>query len=229
MHDFDVHLADGRTVAIEVTRFTDDRYVQQRAEIQKRSWVFPNLQRGWSLIVQARTPIGQLHQEVGNLLEVLEAKQVQRLRMKPRPDSPTDPAVKGAFKRLAELGVVTLGALGAIPAGQLILSTYQPGGSTGQDLIVEMIDSMVQNKLDKLLRAEADERHLFIWVEVAQPMTRAALAFADGSVRGLVLPDPVLPDGIDAVWIVEAALPTPIRVYRMGQGWTVQDSWQPST
>jgi hypothetical protein len=87
---------------------------------------------------------------------------------------------------------------------------------------------MVGRKLAQLSKAEADERHLFIWVEYAQAETLAALAFADGTLPGVVWPEPVLPAPIDAVWVVDAAFPTTIRIYRRGERWVVQGPWEPT-
>ena len=230
MHDFDVHLADGRIVAVEVTRFTDNPRVQQLAEIQKRSpWLFPDLEHGWHLTIEEDAQIRRLYKEVGSPLRVLESKGIDRLRTTVRPESDADEETKQAVTKLAELGVLAAWALDAIPPGLLIPAPRQAAGSTGQDLIIEMINAMADNKGDRLARADTDERHLFVWVEYAQAMTMAALAVADGTVPGVVLPDPILPASIDALWLVDAGFPTAIRLYQKGHGWMVRGPWQPRT
>jgi hypothetical protein len=60
---------------------------------------------------------------------------------------------------------------------------------------------------------EADERHVFIWVEVAQQATMGALAFIDLGVPGFELPDPTLPDGVDGHgWSRHSSLPASVSI-----------------
>ena len=46
-HDFDVLSADGRVIAVEVTRHAAEEQVQRDAEIARRSWRFSNLRHRW--------------------------------------------------------------------------------------------------------------------------------------------------------------------------------------
>lgn len=219
-HDFDVNLSDGRVVGVEVVRFTDQGRLQQTAEIRRRAWWFSELSSAWHLSFDSGARIDRLHDGVADLLRLIEQAGLTRLRTVVSSTSTADDATKDAVDRLREMGIVALIALPELPPGEVIAAPFDYGGATGPDLVSSMIEQMSTRKGPKLARAEADERHLFIWVEWAQHATLAALAFV-----ALTPPHPVLPDPVDAVWVVEALFPARVLSYRSNHGWTDHGEW----
>jgi hypothetical protein len=231
-HDFDLLLPDGRVIAVEVTRYTESGRVQQVAEIrrwwadeERKAWIVDRLSHGWHVTVGPEAHIRRLHAAIGGLLQVLEQKGLRKLRTTVSPASTADEESKAAVSRLHDLGVWVVWMFDSLKAGEVVVVPFEAGGSTGQDLVSAMVEAKAGDKVKTLAGVEADERHVFIWVEVAQQATMGALAFIDLGVPGCELPNPTLPEGVDAAWVVEALFPARIRLYRRVGGWMDYGEW----
>ena len=77
-------------------------------------------------------------------------------------------------------------------------------GWGGPDAITEAVEREARANAQKLTRATADERHLFMWID----WTMADLQAAIISVRDLgVFPAvPELPEGVDTVWVAPVVM-----------------------
>ena len=70
------------------------------------------------------------------------------------------------------------------------------GVSADADAVNRLAVEHAAKNADKLLAAQADERHIFIWMDSSQP--DAELAMHTGPPPDAA---PVLPDGVDVVWV----------------------------
>lgn len=199
-HDFDLHLPDGRVVALEVTSSTVGEVRSMWDTIGRLEWSFPELASNWSISVEAAgagdpgAHIGRLRQWVAPLLKVLEE---ERVSVFPSP-GPVSPAAQTAIDALGELRVRGGSSAGGAYPGRVpmvVVGTTGPGGWTDGSSVNSAIEGAVTANLEKLLRAEADLRHLFLWVDWTDHASEAALALFKLPSAG-----PCLPDQIDAVW-----------------------------
>lgn len=191
-HDFDLD-AGGRRIALEVTSEVDRDRRQLDSEVAKRDWSVPELDHNWMVKVRPGCRINDLARESGELVCRLE--RTGRIRSSATDHDPDDP-VQAALVRL---GVVGLARLDEAEPGELLVNAVGRGGPTDTSEIHELVSDHIAANAGKLRRADADERHLWIWVD-------HGLAAAMQSVGGLPLrlpAVPALPEGVDVVWVAE--------------------------
>lgn len=216
-HDFDVELPDGRVLALEVTRSTDGRLQAFWRAAAETEMVYPELRDSWHLSVRAPTEIRSLDQEMPRLLGRLEDLGIEELDVD---DPGDDPRVVDVAEALEGLRVRAVASLGPADDSAFVTIGTVSGFMTGPDLVVRAIESEIPPNLDKLRRAEADVRHLWVWIELERPA--ASMSFGE-------LPEvaPQLPDWIGGVWAGrghwdgEAQRPVvdALWVFVSGQGW----------
>ena len=202
-HDFDVQLPDGRLLAVEVTRHTAQAGVQRDAEIHRQDWNFSGLRHWWALSVGPGVPVQVLHGELPDLLGALEASGIEGARLHTDEDIGAAPGseAKEALGRLRQHGVhhLTLLTPNREGGGGVTIGSAPVIGSTHPDTVVDAVEKHARRKEKTLLPAVADERHLFLWIEAYQHSALAAMAM------GEFPRPPLLPDAIDAVWVVGGA------------------------
>jgi len=104
--------------------------------------------------------------------------------------------VRGATGELRRLGVAAAHRLGARNDGEaLVLLGFRGGVSANPEAVNELVTERAEAKLEKLLRAEADERHLYVWIDSTRAAADLAMVTMPPPERG-----PALPAGIDVVW-----------------------------
>jgi hypothetical protein len=218
IHDFDVELPDGRVVAVEVMRHNSAGRLQVLAEIQERTWTFPGLASSWhlTLSVDPQAQVGALHAEAEDLLAV--AAQAGHDRFQPRQGS-----------RLHQLGVRAVIKLPQVRPPQVICAftdDFDPAilEPTAGRAVVQAVEQRAARKAQQKAASpqwgEADERHLFLWIEFSQRATLADLGFV-----GTPQTAPQLPPSIDAVWVAEALCPGRVLLYRCDEGWADHGVW----
>lgn len=82
IHDFDLHLDDGRVIAVEVTRCNVESELQQQAEIDRRDPSFPGLRFNWHLGMASSFDVARIRAEAPRLLAVLEARGIQSVGLR---------------------------------------------------------------------------------------------------------------------------------------------------
>ena len=214
MHDFDLRLNDGRTIAVEVTTDTSrvDKAFQNQTE---QSFVVQGLTRVWSVYCAvpgsdaddqpaSAERVAELKSELPDILQELERAGSTQLDVPPSPHHDNH----AAHAKLRELGVQMCYSFDASPSSLPRVMVHGPAvisGATGPGLIVGAVNQNLPNKVGKLINAKtagANEVHLFLWLIYAQYHKRGR-AEAMSSLRhtGLgVLERPNL-QGIDAVWV----------------------------
>ena len=218
-HDFDVVLPDGRVLAVEATLHTDRRQLGLHAALrQYGEWAYPELACSWYLILDPEaTQVRSLHAEAGALLAshpgVLDGLDGFRPR---------------AGSRLYQLGVRGIRKLPQLYPPQVIcepddfdLAVLDP---QDRRTVAGVIEQLASWKAAKLARADADERHLFAWIDFFQKTTLADLGHV-----GLPMADPVLPAPVDVTWIAEAFCPGRVLTYSRREGWIDYGTWQAET
>ncbi len=240
LHDFDLLLTDGLTIAFEVTRHNTPDSLRTAAEVTKRKWDFPQLRDTWVVDATSSFNVKALHREVAALLAELERVGISRVLLRSdmfgdrryvRPGTAEHLAkleaasVVSVGLRLFELGarsVYSLGAAGG-EAASVIIGETSSAGSTASSMVADVAahHANLPDNATKLAGGmDRAERHLFVWIEASRPEAAAALAFAD--VPGIpVLPQesPDLPQAIDAVWVAAAYRPGRVWRYHRLEGW----------
>ncbi len=195
-HDFDVKLRDGRTVAVEETISTDRRIVQFWHVVHDESWDAPSLRRSWLLNVTPPARVKTLRDRVEPLLRALENAGVDKFGLLP--------GVTASSPEITELHGLLVKAGGVLPAlPPRIFIMHTGAGATSTDAVREAIEqeAMKSDNRSKLVRAVADERHLFVWVDPLGSPAAPATGFMDVALPGGCN----LPPEIDVVWV---AVPT---------------------
>ena len=91
-------------------------------------------------------------------------------------------------------------------------------------MVAGAVERLPGRKAAKLARADATERHLFVWIDFSQKITLAELGYTT-----LPEAEPVLPASVDMAWIAEAFCPGRVLSYRRGGGWADHGTWQDKT
>jgi hypothetical protein len=201
-HDFDLAVGD-RIVALEVTSATDESTRGLWDAVGKRDWDDESLSRSWILVLKPEARIGRLRTEVGPLLQTLDQAGVTKF-----PDTKTmatrSPQETHALERLKLLGVEAGSAFDGHPTG-VVISVSGTAEATAAENLNLAVEPEIEANIDKLRRAVADERHLFIWLDWSSQNAQMALHHMLTFGR-LPASPPVLPEGLDSVWAMPATM-----------------------
>jgi hypothetical protein len=208
-HDFDITISS-LTIALEITSTSVGEVLTFWDQIGRQSWECSRCKLGWSLSVRPAAPgyrgaeIKVLRQEIEGHLTVLEQADVQSFGLQhPRPEGA---AAAAAVDALLQLGVVHGSSVGPPPSGirpLILIGTSGPAAASDPLNLNTAIERATRENVAKLRRAQADERHLFLWVDSTDPDCYAPLSFGMLPAAG-----PDLPDGIDRAWVA-AWMPGP--------------------
>jgi hypothetical protein len=215
-----VDLPDEQVVALEVTSAANSAVVSQNRAAFGATWSSPELVHNWMVGIGRQDPtesIRDLMAQVIPIVVMLERTGETAVevrydpRYQPRPAERSD-EMHDAMVKMFDLGVYAARLWSEpeeVRPGQLIPSISQ-GVSSDPGQINELVVERAEKKVDKLRAAEADERHLFVWMDSSH--AEAELAFATLAPP----PAPTIPKGIDVVWLVEpAGWPGSVRIWRL--------------
>lgn len=205
MHDFDATLSDGRTVALEVWSATVGEVAGMWAAMDVLDWESDELAQSWSVALaaarrgQAGPRVRQFHREAPRLFVALEPEVgLGGGDIIGRPPPALSPNALAAIDRLKALGVRHASVMGTLPSARRRLNVGTSGlvGATDGSSINVAVAEACRDNSAKLARAQADERHLFMWVDWTEPASEAAMsAFTPPKEV------PPLPSTIDVVWV----------------------------
>lgn len=205
----------GFVVAVEVTRHNVRSETETRAAASGKDWRFATLASNWVVDMVPRYNVKEVHGQVARLLAEVEAAGLDRFDLKHgTPSGRTEQALVS----LRQLGARLLYRLSDAPpgGGTVILGSTSVVGSTAPNVVAELVEhhANLPDNVRKLANADADERHLLIWVESAQHQAVAAMAFE-------VLPTraPALPDHVDAAWVATGYDIAQVWRYSRRVGW----------
>jgi len=203
-HDFDIELSDGRRIPLEVTSATDEAIEALCRVALEKVWEAPSLVHHWwiGLPRDGTLRIKPLMAEVIPYLEVLERHHIEEVGgalVKRLPPADAGEEVAAAARGVLELGITHANRLGHPKPGEAarVVASLHGGVGSDFDSMNDLVAKRAREKVEKLRAAPGDERHLFVWIRSSD----AELALA-------TLPPPpstpVLPDGIDVVWVANA-------------------------
>jgi hypothetical protein len=203
--DFEVRLPGGRRVALEVTTATEEDAQRLRVAALGRQYSASELANDWQLGVieeAGREPVNirALIAGIVPVLEVFERRGITEVetRQSPqyrRPAPGTAQEVVDATLEQFKLGAILTRSWGprqSPDAASLLLSIHG-GFSADIDKVNELAAIEAKANSAKLAAADADERHLFMWLTLTHP--DAELAVHTGP------PPSTLPSGVDVLWL----------------------------
>jgi hypothetical protein len=230
MHDFDISVA-GRLIALEVTTATDAESVQlsDRAYGKKgneRKWPAPELAHNWVVVIgSALRDVRGVVRDMRPILRVFEEHGTPNIDTRIDPayaPLPADTPIEVAEARSQMFNNVRVKAahdIGPPQAGEAEIFLSISAGVWGD---IEKVNALVveraQPKAAKLAKANADETHLFVWLDGTQP--GAELATATGPPPESA---PAVPSEIDVVWLATPPVNDARLVWRVRppDGWEV--------
>lgn len=195
---------NGPRISLEVTMAATREVKGFWDAILHQEWFGTIIACGWSISLASAGPgrrgpsIRAIRAEVERHLRVLEDEGQEKFGNAFGRRAVSERAAE-AVAALAALGVRAGSNCGPPPAGcaPLILTgTSDGGGWVDSNTVVSAVEREAPKNIEKLRNAEADERHLFVWVETSDIATFAAISSSG-------LPDraPNLPAGLDCVWV----------------------------
>lgn len=199
-HDFDIRLANGQLVALEVTQAMVAEEIEAWKLLAGRDWQPKLVTMHWHLSVVKVPNVRQLVAAVEAQLVVLEGHEVYAMDRAEPPEAGTDsPDALRAIQELGRLGVRRASGFPETPPSITIGSTST--GTTSSDLVNRAVEAEAQKEDNrrKLREADADEAHLFVWIDSTKE--QASVAMSDDAPPAA----PVLPTEITTAWV---ALPS---------------------
>jgi hypothetical protein len=227
MCDLEIRYSDGRRGAVEVVSTRDDPTEQLASATLGRGHVTcSELTRDWGVAVPPATIIRKLINRLPGFLARLEASGAERARR----------GQHGWWRREMEhLGIIFCWSR---PATDTIVPGFRffpfPTGAVarGVETAVQRCESFLaadaqRDVVKKLRAAGADKRHVVIVVTEYWLDVEAEIRYG----HALPAASPVLPAGIDALWIVALEAGPTRAVYWMNdRGWAdiVLGDWRPT-
>jgi hypothetical protein len=225
MHDFDIELPDRRRAALEVTSAVDGAVVSLQNTAFGQEWPAPELQSDWWIGIPQETTdirLRKIRPTLLSALRMLEAHGIPEIA----PDwvdygIPLElpAAVTQSVRMLFDLGIDSARSVNPARRGAAQMHFLFHGGASADfDQLHQVLLERVHAKAPKLLRADADERYVFVWLDGTYPDAELAVATLPPP-----SPAPELPAGIDAVWLSTPPFDNPERVWVLAPstGWRV--------
>ncbi len=192
-YDFDICLPDGRNIALEVTSAADPELLSMRAA-QGRVWKAPSLSADWWISFAGGSPVNikSMLKGLEAHLKVLEEHGVTEVSKYSPASGRRSSAVTEATSQILA-GRITAARSWNRPApgtpARMLLTPHR-GFISDAEQVNPLVARAAEDNAKKLRAADADERHLFVWIDE----DKAELAmFTQG-------PPPTVPDlpaGID--------------------------------
>lgn len=228
-HDFDIETADGRTVALEVTRAANGKVIGQQVAAFTKPWTTPRLGNDWWVTLgpvnpETHTPIIDVVKALVPLLETFERLGLSEveawydMRYLSPPDG-TSPQLREALIELYGIGSTGVRTLGPRTAEEASILFSLTGGFTGDPgRLNDLVADRAAAKAKKLRNATtADERHLMVWVDASEPAVEICISKVGPPINA-----PEIPSGIDIVWVTNPGVEKVWRLKPPG-AWEVLD------
>lgn len=234
-HDFDINFASGRVVALEITTAVYRPWVVLQHRLSKHNTMdTSDLRYTW----RVSGHFGFLPLRPGNLSDVTEIRRqaIGYLReleaagvdeFQEFPDERLIPWLTATFQGLRRLGITRGYCERHHTASARLIFNGLLGysGAVSPETINRIVEAEIGHNHDKLARARADDRHLFIWVD-------PSIGAAGVSVAPDRLPigAPTLPSGLDTVWLGFLSSADGKPHHRVGALWRCNngENWQQS-
>lgn len=200
-HDFDL-LVGGRVIALEVTSATDEGLRDLWHSVGHWTWTEPSLAWSWGLSLRPGSRINDLHRQIASLLQVLEKAAVDSFSdSESRGTRP--PNVPEALDKLRRLGVQRGSSVADQPS-RIVVGVVGPSGWSDVNDLNAAIRTAIDDNTDKLRKAAADERQLFVWLDWTSHAAQAAINGVTSF--GRLPAAPVFPAWLHFVWVMPRAM-----------------------
>lgn len=211
MYDLEIRYRDGRLAAAEVVSTRDRRAIRLEAATSKNRYTsITGLLYTWFVMVAPSAQVRRVRQHLPAALAHLERHRVHRLSYR---------SFVLRQSGLADLGVTgcwSTAPTAQHPPGYYLLSDFKSEWGGEGDEIVRRCDEFlpaVPDVASKLVRSDLAERHAVVVVTVDWVGPFGGIQYGPVPTRS-----PILPKGIDRLWLVTLRCP-PIRaLYWLGDG-----------
>jgi hypothetical protein len=200
-HDFDIVLGE-EIVALEITSAVAGEVRAMWDAIGRADFDAPMLKQSWTVTLSAAGPgrpgpdVRRVAKEAPALVRQLEEVGFRQFDEVHSIDHEHAAAARDA---LLALGVRSGSAAGDPPRGataRLQIGTVGPGGTEDPEPLVLAVEEAAQANAAKLLAADPDGGHLFLWVDSTNSACEVPM------VNPTIIPArvPELPSGVHTVW-----------------------------
>ena len=203
--DYDIALADGRSGVLEVTSSRDGEVLALFKEIGRRSWEAPTLTSSWIVsFSHSGVSMKQVDKKLVPNLAALEVEGVGAYNPVTKRENLSAPAAD-AIEELRKLKVQAAQAEPLPPSGpaQIMVGAAGPGSWAGPDEVTKVLDAAILSNHEKMRDRGCDEGHLFVWVDITDGDSSAAMSFGH-----LPTSVPMLQDGVDFAWVATISRPS---------------------
>jgi hypothetical protein len=212
--DFEIVLANGARVALEVTSTKDTAVLSLMATSFGRQHKARGLANDWQVGIPhpsaSAVPVSNLVKKIVPLLAVFEANGISEAGSagRPGPAPAGSPAeVRDAYRSMLELGAILVRSFGPVSSEPQLFITVHGGVGADIDEVNQLVVEAAEANAEKLAGTVSDERHLFVWLDSSRPA--AELAVFTGTPPAM---PPSLPPAVDAVWLATKAMLAPGKV-----------------
>ena len=158
----------------------------------------PSLSGSWSLALRPGTHIRALRSEIATHLRVLERLHVLQFHESQAPHY----SAHWAKDRLCQLGV-EMGISSTELPPRITVGMGSGRWTQDPDALNDAVQPEVDDNIEKLRTAAADERHLFVWISTANKTLEPTMQSVVET--GAVPSTPfLLPEGLDVLWVAGA-------------------------
>ena len=207
VHDYDIALRNGRVVALEITQEVDVASRRQAGYVQKHNLTIAGLRHNWSVELNHRCDPRPAYKCLPDVLERLEELDIRDV-------SALDSQHQVPFlRKLRELGIMSAHRAHrnevSIRRGEVhIVQHLGSGWRLHSDAMKEVVDSALCRKAEKLRRANADERHLWIWIDFTLDSILLSELHLVDDLRFTVpsMSEGSIGERVDVVWVAIAAV-----------------------
>ena len=216
---------DGTRGALEVTTLGEPEEFQLHSLVRRHKSDFPNPGKLlWTLRVAHPRELPRLKSLYGRAILLMEMHGVQHIEQLASREVGAD----ADLEWLQQEAESTLHGYSSIPKGRhesVILSSGSLGAIWSSDgdeiasaLSGALTGQLVRDHIDKLLRHQAAERHLFLIVGLTGLTPAAVIALMGPEL--VPSEDPELPSGITHLWLT-AGFGQELLVWQRGSGWSI--------
>lgn len=197
-HDYNIRSLEGRVIALEITQRVNSQRRAQQEYIESRLTPLHSFRHNWSVGVRGEARLEALRDRLPEILSKLEELGIDSLYTGARHSIPPfiiwlrSLAVRSIICRQMTTG-----------PGLIHVHADSESGHTSHELVTNIADASLERKAEKLRRAQADERHLWIWVDLEEFSMSSALSAAKFT-RPSTCPDMTsggVGEEIDVVWV----------------------------
>ena len=197
-YDYDIRSHDGRVIALEVTQHVNSERRRQQKYIESELTPLYSSRHDWSVGVKGDARLEGLSNRLSQMLAKLDQLNIDSVY------TGASHSLPPFMVRLRDLAIRSVIRTRRMTGPGCISVHAEPeSGHTSHELVTSIAEDSLRRKAAKLRLAQADERHLWTWVDLEEFSMSSALSAAKFT-RPSTLPDLTpsgVGEGIDVVWV----------------------------